>query len=132
MKKLLGILVLGLLFCNNSFAEQVILTCKFNKALDWSSDSGLRQIDSSWEEWPLMSKDTTVSLDYKNKSINNLVTPIWNDTKIVGKLIRDLGVGEQETTLTLDRYTGELEHEMKFTNGTTTLYFKCSKTEKKF
>ena len=132
MKKLFLYVFLGLLWCNFVVAEEVILTCKFNKALDWSSDSGLRQVDSSWEEWPLISKDTTVSLDYKNKSINNLVTPIWNDTKIVGKLIRDLGAGEQETTLTLDRYTGELEHEMKFKSGTTSLYFKCSKTEKKF
>ncbi len=127
MKKLLGILVLGLLLSSNAYAKIISLSCMFNNAYD-----GGVFVDPSNEIYSHISEDVTVFLDYDNKHINGLDTPVWNDNKIVGKLHRNLSGVILNTTLTLNRNTGKLKQEITGKYGTTTINFNCSKAKKKF
>ena len=128
MKKLLAIMVLGLLLSSNAYAKVVLLSCIFQNAYD-----GGNLIKPSNELYGYISEDASISLDYDNESINNLITPVWNENEIIGTLNRTLEGGiNLRTTLTLNRNTGKLKQEITGKYGTTTINFNCSKAKKKF
>ena len=128
MKKILGIIVLGLLLSSNAYAKVISLSCIFQNAYDGGS-----LMKPTNDMYAYISDDTEISLDYDNESINGLETPVWNENKIIGKLNRTLKGGiKLNTTLTLNRNTGKLKQEITGKYGTTTINFKCSKAKKKF
>ena len=129
MKKILGILVLGLLLSACSKEKEVkTLSCEFKNAYD-----GSVRMNSNHEFYSSISGDKTITLDYKRELLNDLDTPVWNDNKIVGVLHRNIqGEFKIDTTLTLNRNTGGLKKEITTKHGTTTINYKCSKASKKF
>jgi hypothetical protein len=128
MKKLLAIIVLGLLWSGNANSKGILLSCIFQNAYD-----GGKLMKPSDKMYAYISNDTEIYLDYVKKSINGLKTPVWNDNEIIGKLNRNIkGEFKINTTLRLNRNTGKLKQEIKAKYGTTIINFICSKAKKKF
>jgi len=129
MKKLLAIMVLGLLLSGCSEEKEVqTLSCDFKSLYEGST-----RLNSNHEFYSSFSEDITITLDYKLKILNDLDTPVWNDNKIVAVLNRNIqGKMKIDTTLTLNRNTGRLRSDITTRHGTTSTNYKCSKANKKF
>ena len=142
MKKLLAILVLGLMWSNVGFAEKIKLDCKYSDSLRQVMTSGATLTSSEIKKAP---KQITISLDMKNKKIIHIYPLIfgvqtkWEEDKIIwykqeklenGKLMRAYGV--------LDRYTGRYDYEKKFLKDalevteSVLITWKCKTKKKKF
>ena len=97
MKKLLGIVVLGLcLICNNSFANEIILDC-FN----WKKDTLKTTVEALAR---LQGKDIDMEIDLKKKILhfdgNKFDIETETQRKIVAKKLNE--------RITIDRYDGVL------------------------
>ena len=97
MKKLLGIVVLGLcLICNNSFANEIILDC-FN----WEKDTKKSIVEALME---FRDKDFEMEIDLKKKILhfdgNKFDIETETQRKIVAKKLNE--------RITIDRYDGVL------------------------
>ena len=97
MKKLLGIVVLGLcLICNNSFANEIILDC-FN----WKKDTLKTTVEALAG---LQGKDIDMEIDLKKKILhfdgNKFDIETETQRKIVAK--------KSNERITIDRYDGVL------------------------
>ena len=97
MKKLLGIVVLGLcLICNNSFANEIILDC-FN----WEKDTVKSIVEGLME---FRDKDFEMEIDLKKKILhfdgNKFDIETETQRKIVAK--------KSNERITIDRYDGIL------------------------
>ena len=129
MKKLLGILVLGLLLSGNAYANVKILECK-----------QIVEIDADIGEDIIIKHIVKINLD--SKSIETYCTSCNNEDKTLYEIFKvtDDSIDSQSSkelpgtqTLSLDRYTLELiyrfyDADAAFQGGSV---FECDKLEKK-
>ena len=97
MKKLLGIVVLGLcLICNNSFANEIILDCFI-----WEKDALKKRVETLME---FRGKDIDMEIDLRKKILhfdgNKFDIETETQRKIVAKKLNE--------RITIDRYDGVL------------------------
>ena len=121
MKKLLGIVVLGLIFCNTSFANAKIFECK-----------QIIEIDDDIGEDIIIKKILEINLDKKEIIfLDNLFNIAKTDEQyIYAPMLGQISDGSQ--TLILNRYTLELKIIHNFKDGLQgTSVFNCDKLEKK-
>ena len=114
MKKLLGIVVLGLLLSTNSFsADRIELVCTMNEYADKDGTSAFGP------------SDDIVILDLKNRL---LVDGVWSGGGILTKITSQDIFAEPRSDqfsdgykrfLSLNRYTGKMRSTMIKTNGET-------------
>jgi hypothetical protein len=120
MKKLLGILVLGLLLSGNAYAEIITLDCK-----------------SLMEETPQNLRYQTIKINTKEKYIDTgfgINSPIVEETD---EYFKAKHYGSDGETVHIDRYTGVLKIiSISNVNGEKKYslfdHLKCEKTKKKF
>ena len=144
MKKLLGIVVLGLLWCSIGYAE-TRLDCKYYDSLRTvHTDTGMTigEIKNS-------QKFITIILDMENKKIIKTYSPnlsdysgsklIWEEGKIVWWKNKKLGNGKLlEVWGNLDRYTGRYHYQKKILKDFLTpleeiiISYKCEIKKTKF
>ena len=102
MKKLLGILVLGLLWCNVGFAAQIVLGCeKYYDHGRYNIDFPMTMIQSDY---------IVIDIDPGRKIIHFKPKP-KGDFKFAIKSETDrhfIATREKRQKITIDRYTGQL------------------------
>ena len=67
MKKLLGIIVLGLLLTGNSYAKEVIIVCKFENGNSYGIDGTVEKFNKSTTSFPI--SDSIFKINENRKSL---------------------------------------------------------------
>ena len=145
MKKLLGILVLGLLFSGNAYAEKIRITCSFEKSFYMNFKS--KEFGKTYRQADLSDvyEDFYFEVEYENKTLKNFNSNygVSKDRKLKDFKIEDAyflltfntdsyGIYE---TIFIDRYNGSFKHSTKSEKDSgyeLTNYYKCQNATKKF
>jgi hypothetical protein len=139
MKKILSILVLGLLLSGNVYAENIVLICKFVSGDHLSAD----RKSIKFSAYDGVAKDVVVKLDTKRKKLigdsaqSDNATVLWEEDfiqwwpKYNSKIFN--------TSYELNRFSGQLIIQTITNNsgsstvdGITNIKFNCSKSNKMF
>ena len=139
MKKLLGILVLSLLFSGNAYAENIALICKFVSGDHLTADRKVIKLGSHGVD----ADDVVVKLDTKRKKLigdsahSDNAAVFWEDDLITWWPKYNSKISN--TSFELNRYSGQLIVKTITNNsgsstvdGITNIKFNCSKTNKMF
>ena len=139
MKKLLGIVVLGLLSSGNAYAENIALICKFVSGDHLTADRKVIKLGSHGVE----ADDVVVKLDTKRKKLigdsahSDNAAVFWEDDLITWWPKYNSKISN--TSFELNRYSGQLIVKTITNNsgssavdGITNIKFNCSKTNKMF
>ena len=82
MKKLLGILVMGLLLSGNAFAKEVIIVCKFENGISYKTNGNVEKFNKSTV--PIPKKDSIFKIN-ENRKILIEIRP--NREKIINDVV---------------------------------------------
>lgn len=133
MKKVLGILVLGLLWCNISFAEKINLVCEFQESLHLYKDGvkfgSFRRGDDG------ASPDKTIMIDTLSKKVK--INDFEYDAELTENEINwERNAQGFSIDYSLNRLSGELKTSTLWPKasamGITDEKHNCFKAEKKF
>ena len=145
MRKLLSIIVLGLLLSGNAYAESLTLNCSFEKYVDQTNFLDEKIIPKN--QLPtVITDDKFITLEIKsNNDIKILETSIMmgyefykpEDKIIIPYEINDnfIHFKEKENSLdkySLDRRTGSLQLNYKSSKEKLRIYYFCTKKDKLF
>ena len=116
MKKLLSIIVLGLLLSGNSYAESIKLNCTFREAYAEMVSGGFEKVTPEFEEYRFWSEDTVVTINEKLKTFEGSKAVIFND-EIIKNVFFDEVKGPKATEKsikiwTINRITGIFRKEI--------------------
>ena len=136
MKKILGIVVLGLLLSGNAYAEIIYLSCTFKNGSYFNKKSKIVEIKTN--------SKISIKVDTRSKKIYSpwpsIITEIidikWSDDTVSWTQGERNGTGELGHSYKLDRISGTLnvnQHDVLNTGITRMNYrYECLKTNKLF